>query len=259
MHTQEQDANMKAQTKFTVLLAGFGLFGNACSDGTGPNGSHQATLSIVTRAAPAAAMVNALQDETLVDGQNTLVIASAEVVFREIELKRIDVSCDDAVNDDDCEEFEVGPVLYDLPLDGQVDQVVGISIEPGTYRELEFEIHKVTDDEEDAAFRAAHPDMVGTSIRVRGTFNGNPFTYTTDLDVEQEFDLSPPLVVDENTTSTNVTVLLDLDAWFRDGAGNLMDPASGNKGEANEGVIKENIKQSTEAFEDDDRDGDDDG
>lgn len=251
---------MKTQTIVTGMLAAFGLLSSACNDGTGPgNGAPQATLSFVTRAAPAAqATVNALQDETLVDGQNTLVITSAEVVLREIELKRIDVSCDEALNDDDCEKFEVGPMLLDLPLDGQVEQVMAIDIEPGTYRELEFEIHKVTDDAEDAAFRAAHPDLVGTSIRVRGTYNGDPFSYTTDLDVEQEFDLSPALVVDENTASINVTVLLDLDAWFRDGAGNLVDPATGNKGEANEGMIKENIKQSTEAFEDDDHDGDDD-
>lgn len=253
---------MKTQTMFTAMLAGFGLLASACSDGTGPgNGMAQATLSFITRAAPAPtamATLNALQDETLLDGQNTLVITSAEVVLREIELKQIDASCDQAVNDDDCEEFEVGPVLLDLPLDGQVDQALAIDVPPGTYRELEFEIHKVTSDEEDAAFRAVHPDMEGVSIRVMGTYNGNAFIYTTDLDVEQEFDFTEPLVVDENTTSINVTVLLDVDAWFRDGAGTLVDPATGNKGEANEGLIKENIKQSTEAFEDHDHDGDDD-
>ncbi len=252
---------MKTQTIVTGMLATLGLLSSACSDGTGPgNGMPQATLSFVTRAAPAPAMatMSALRDETLLDGQNTLVITSAEVVLREIELKRIDVSCEEALNEDDCEKFEVGAMLLDLPLDGQVEQVRAIDIDPGTYRELEFDIHKVTDDAEDAAFRAAHPDMVGISIRVRGTFNGDPFSYTTDLNVEQEFDLVPPMVIDENTTSVNVTVLLDLDAWFRDGAGSLLDPTTGNKGEVNEGLIKENIKQSTEAFEDNDHDGDDD-
>lgn len=252
---------MKTQTIVAGMLATFGLFASACGDGTGPaNGMPQATLSFVTRAAPAPAMamVNALRDETLVDGQNTLVITSAEVVLREIELKRISANCDQAVNEDDCEEFDLGPVLLDLPLDGQVKQSMAITVEPGTYRELEFEIHKVTSDQEDATFRAAHPDMEGVSIRVQGTYNGNAFTYTTDLDVEQEFDFTEPLVVTEGTTSFNVTVLLDLDAWFRDGTGNLVDPATGNTGEVNEGLIKENIKQSTEAFEDDDHDGDDD-
>ena len=35
----------------------------------------------------------------------------------------------------------------------------------------------------------------------------------------------------------------------------LVDPATANKGGANEGIVKENIKQSVEAFEDDDSDG----
>ncbi|MEE8192487.1 MAG: hypothetical protein V3T74_07050, partial [Gemmatimonadales bacterium] len=124
------------------------------------------------------------------------------------------------------------------------------------YDEVEFEIHKVsTDDPEDAQFREDHPDMVGKSIRVQGTFNTQPFTYETDLDVEQEFDLSPPLEVTDGSTPTNVTVLLDLDQWFRDLAGNLVNPQSGNKGGENEGLVKENIKQSIEAFEDHDSDG----
>jgi len=46
--------------------------------------------------------------------------------------------------------------------------------------------------------------------------------------------------------------------WVVDGSGNLIDPRTANKGGANEGLVKENIKQSVEAFEDDERDGDDD-
>ena len=65
-------------------------------------------------------------------------------------------------------------------------------------------------------------------------------------------------MVEDNGASINVTVRLDLTVWFRDSAGNLIDPATANKGGLNEGIVKENIKQSVEAFEDDDQDGDDD-
>ena len=41
-------------------------------------------------------------------------------------------------------------------------------------------------------------------------------------------------------------------------SGALRDPASANKGQANEGLVKENVKASLEAFEDEDRDGIDD-
>jgi len=38
----------------------------------------------------------------------------------------------------------------------------------------------------------------------------------------------------------------------------LIDPATANKGGANENLVKENIKRSMKAFEDKDRDGNED-
>jgi hypothetical protein len=197
--------------------------------------------------------------DTIADGTNELIIERAEVVLREIELERLETGdCDSSAASDDCEEFEVGPVLVDLPLNGGTETLVTIAAPPGSYDEIEFEIHKVSDDDPaDADFRATHPDMVGKSIRVTGTYNGESFTYESDLDVEQEHDLSPPLVIDESG-SVNVTVLIDVSVWFVDGSNNVIDPRTANKGGANESLVKENIKQSVEAFEDDDHDGEDD-
>ncbi len=238
----------------------------ACSDGAGPGGQPGVSLSFSTRAPgaqPTAGFFASVMADTLMDGQNELIITQVEIVLREIELKRqeafaCDSSSSSGVDNDDCEEFEVGPTLVDLPLNGTTETMVTIDIPVGAYDELEFDFHKVSnDDPEDAAFRAQHPDMVGKSIRVRGTFNGDDFTFETDLNVEQEFDLVPPLVIDDATVSTNVTVLVNLARWYQDGSGTLLNPASGNKGGVNESIITENIKQSIEAFEDEDRDGDD--
>jgi hypothetical protein len=233
----------------------------ACSDGAGPGSDATVSLSFATRAPGAAAsgFSASLMSDTLVDGTNTLIITKAEIVLREIELKKQEYEdCNSSMSDDDCEEFEVGPLLVDLPLNGSVETEITISPPADTYDELEFDIHKVSnDDAEDAQFRADHPHMIGKSIRVEGTFNGSAFVYETDLDVEQEFDLFPPITVTETTAAVNVTVLLDLNQWFRNGT-NLVNPQTGNKGGANEGLIKENIKQSVEAFEDDDVDGHDD-
>jgi hypothetical protein len=99
--------------------------------------------------------------------------------------------------------------------------------------------------------------MVDKSIRASGTFNGHAFTFESDLDVEQEFDLAPAMVVDDATLNTNLTLRIGLDQWFRDQAGMLVDPNEGNKGGQYESIIKENIKKSIEAFEDRDGDGDD--
>ena len=151
-------------------------------------------------------------------------------------------------------------MLLNLPLDGTVDQAIAIALDPGTYDELEFDIHKVSnDDPEDEAFRQANPDLVDVSIRVQGTFNDVAFTYVTDLNEEQEYNLVPPLVIEGNmASSTNVTVRLDLAQWFRDASGVLIDPDSANKGGVNEDYVKDAIRDSIEAFEDEDRDGDDD-
>ena len=241
------------------MVAG-ALAAAACSDdeGTGPDGRAQVTLSLATR--PAAAPGLTL-DETITVGDDVLVLQSVQLVLREIEFERTEASadCDDEVSggDDDCEELEIGPLLVDLPLGTGVARELAVVVDTGHYDELEFEIHKPEDDGDaaDAAFLAAHPDFDGVSIRVTGTFNGASFTYETDLDVEQEHDLVPALVVAESGT-VNVTLLVDVSAWFLDEAGtSLVDPATANKGGPNESVVKTNITESIEAFEDDDSDG----
>jgi hypothetical protein len=53
-------------------------------------------------------------------------------------------------------------------------------------------------------------------------------------------------------------VFVNLDDWFKNGSGTFVDPASANKGQPNEGLVKSNIETSLNAFEDNDHDGVDD-
>ncbi|HEX9582130.1 MAG TPA: hypothetical protein VF970_13595 [Gemmatimonadales bacterium] len=246
-----------------TLLAGL-AFALGCSDGAGPlNSNVQVSFATRDPAAPlagprsAAGATRATASDTLTDGTNTLIITRAEVVLREIEFKKLEVAnCDAEPEPAGCEDVELGPVLVDLPLGTGAVQKFEVDLPAGTYTEIEFDIHKVTSDAVDAAFRAAHPDFpVGQSIRVQGTFNGTAFVYQTELNVEQELDLATPLVVTD-TTTTNVTIRVGLAGWFRALNGSLLDPASGNKGQPNESLVNENIKESIEAFEDRDGDGD---
>ncbi len=224
----------------------------------------QVSFATQRPAPPAASLarVASLAGDTLVVGSDTLILSSAEVVLKEIELKRLEVAdCDDAgnVDDDACEEFAAGPVLVSLPLGPGAEERFALVIPAGTYTEVEFDIHKPDDGNPvDQAFVAANPAFADISIRVQGTFNGTAFVYTSDLNVEQELPLLPPLVITDASSATNLTILVDVDRWFRTAAGSLIDPATANKDGANEGVVKENIKNSVEAFEDEDRDGDDD-
>ena len=245
---------MRIPVAAALVLAG-------CTDATNPlaGRGQMMTVSVASVGAPVAIMAG----DTLVvaSGSDTLRITSVELVLREIELNRVDtgVDCDSTADEDACEEFELGPRLVSLPLDGGVESLISVPIDSGTYDEVEFEIHKPGGDSLDTAFKAEHPDFANISIRVRGTFNGTPFTYTTPIDQEQEFTFATPLVVDVSGANTNLTIRMDVRTWFRvGGTGALIDPASANVGQPNEGAVRENIKNSIEAFEDDDRDGDQD-
>jgi hypothetical protein len=234
----------------------------ACGDGTGPSGDQGFSLSFATRPASGAAFSSTgMLDDTIIEGGNELIITSAQIVLREIELKREDDDGCESMgegDDDGCEELEIGPMLVDLPLNGGAETSITIPVDTGTFDEIDFEVHKPEDGgSEDGAFLAAHPQFDGVSIRVEGTYNGVLFVYTSDLDVEQENQLNPPLVISAGTTSTNVTLLVDISTWFRNGSGALVNPESANKGGANESVVKENVKTSFQAFEDEDKDGDD--
>lgn len=237
--------------KSLILMAATALLG-ACGSGTGPAGTRVSLSLSGGTPGPNLAVVAA---DTMRDGQNELILSSVEIVLREIELERVDVvDCDVEPEPEGCEKFETGPILAIIPLDGSTQQVFDIEVEPGEYDRVEFDVHKVSGNAEDAAFRAQYPDLVETSVRVRGWYNGTEFTFTSDLMDKQEYRLVPSITVTDGT-ATNVTLHLDISGWFTDASGALVDPVSANKGGINENMVKDHIRTSIDAFEDGDRDG----
>lgn len=244
-----------------------------CSNGTG--GAARVQLSLSARSAPAPApaapavsvqpaVVVASGDSTVIAlGNDTLIIRSLAVVLRQVELKRLESSsCDSIPTNGDCEEFESGPVLATFPL-GATNSAAAVTVSApaGQYDKLEFEIHKTdSTSSNDAAFLAANPDFKDISIRASGTFSHagsrSDFVFTSDLDASEEMAFNPPLTVVDGTPA-NLTIRLDVSTWFVN-AGSLIDPASANVGGPNEGVVQNNIKNSIDAFEDDNGDGRDD-
>ncbi|MDT8437123.1 MAG: hypothetical protein RRA92_10270 [Gemmatimonadota bacterium] len=266
---------MRTQWLRLTALAALLPLAAACDDSTGPasDGSRVSFSVAVTQPAPTAARtagdaVFAIIPVT--DGIRTLNIESVELVLREIELERQDSDACAATlpgsDDDDCEEFETGPVLLELPVDaaGAVQAFEITGVPAGLYDEVEFDVHKPEDDPGDDAFLLAHPEFDGISIRVGGTFDdgqgggAQPFLFLSDISQEQEFDLVPPLQVGASQV-TNVTLQVDVTTWFIDEAGTVIDPATATIGGPNESVVEENIQNSLKVHEDDDRDGDDDG
>ena len=250
---------MYARLTCLLAVAAGAVFLAGCSDSTGASNNPQVRFNLATGAAtPAVASSASLAvagaPVTYTDGAgNTLVIDQVELVLREIELERVGETACALPTSDSCEELEIGPILLDLPLTPGAAGQFTVPADTGTYGQVQFEIHKASSGD-DAAFVAAHPEFADRSIRVTGSYNGTAFTYLSDLDVEQELELSPPLVVGEGG-SADLTLFVDVNTWFRTGAGDLIDPATANKGETNEGVVKDNIQNAFNAFEDGDRDG----
>lgn len=244
------------------------LFAMTACDSTGPSEADQRTpLTLSFQMASNSAKAAKSQSFSDAEG-NTIEIDTAEVILREIEFERDDddLECSSASSDASCEKIESGPVLVDIPLDAEQPSVaLESSLPEGRWETVEFDVHKLErSDADDRAFLDSTGFPEGVSIRVTGTWlpNGGSaeaFMYVSDLNEEQEITFAPPIRVTADMPK-NVTFRVDLNAWFRDGDGLLVNPRLANEDGGYEDLVENNIESSIEGFEDDDRDGaEDDG
>jgi hypothetical protein len=255
-----------------TLAAGALLLAACSGDSSGPSTNGQVTVNVATVASPGGA---SLRGDTLVSGSDTLLLESVQIVLRDIKFERTN-DCDDDHDedhdlralsrggdddddDDRCEYTNVGPYLLDLPLGPGVERAFTVAVDTGTYDELDVKIHKPEDNgtARDRAFIAQHPEFHKISIRATGTWNGTPFTFESDINAQQEIDFHPAIVVTDSTLNVDVTMRVDVANWFRVN-GALVNPSTGNKGEANANDVKDNIRDSFRAFRDGNKDGCDD-
>jgi len=171
-------------------------------------------------------------------------LTSVRVVIEEVEFEN---SLGDSL------DFELEePFVRDLLVGSNIQEIETIQVPFGSYKEMEIEIDELGPD--DGAVYSENPQLQDISIYVEGFLSGDPaqtFVFTTDLEEEQEEEFDPPLVLDENSLSTNVVLTINMDLWFIDENDNFLDPRS----PANKSKIEGNIKNSIDAFEDDDDDG----
>ena len=227
----------------TALLVVF----YGCKDSsTGPVASGQ--LSLSTRYSTASlAKVSATSSAV-----DSIKITRARFVLKKIEFETTS----------DSAEFKSSPLVIDLNLTGSV-QMIGVANLPfGTYREVEFKVHRIDSSNISSLSsveKASFADFLAGeqySIIIEGSVYKNggaglPFVVRSKVDAEQEYDLNPPLVVSEANPTANVTIVVSSSGWFRDSGGVLLDPTDGR----NESLIGENLKASMKVYKDDDRDG----
>lgn len=171
-------------------------------------------------------------------------LTSVKMLVEELELESVE---------EDSLDFEMENQVVELPLDGSPYQLSAANIAPGLYDEFELEIEGLDDDD-----NVSDPDFTEgsdeTSIIIKGTYNGEDFTFKSEEDFEIEFEFSPPIQIDENTTNVDINLMVNIDSWFVDSSGNELDPTDPDNREQ----IEENIENSFEADKDED-DLDDDG
>jgi hypothetical protein len=212
---------------------------------------------------------------------NDITLQKVELVLRDVRFKRTeDTECPDdhmtptstgggdgdthhAENGHDghhdaCESVNAGPFYFDVPLDQSVDKMFSITVDPGTFDQLRIKIHRPRKDgdQADQAFLVQHADLEGISLRVTGSYTPaggtlKTFVYTSDLNAEEEIALVPPVTVVDQPASVDVTMKVDVDTWFRDSGGNFVDPSDPN----NDILVRDNIRRSFHAFEDENHDG----
>jgi len=253
---------LRSRTLVASLLTATTLA--ACSDGTSPNAERPVSLSFTTGTSSAAGVPLVRLSGTVPrldlvagTGEDAITITKAQVVLRQVRLERsAAITCsDDAVEEsDDCAEIELGPVLVDLPLTADVTPTLDGLVPAGTYARMKLQLHKPSDHVRDAAFLTAHPEFEDVSVRVEGTYRGEPFVFTSSVTDVMHLGFNPPLLVEG--TTTNVTVGIDVASWFAGTAGATLSPTD----PANASAIASRIQASFRAFGDGDRDGhEDDG
>lgn len=262
--------------KRSILSAALLLFLAACDAIGGPGDGGRVSVRFATRSAGQLSSnlvsggdARPLSDLVVTGTNGNLVIEDIRFIVQELELESSDEirNCDDddddefddddnvlvASRDDDEEdddecEFEGGPFIVDLNLDGATT-ISTEDVPPGTYDRLEFEVEDLEVDDEDeddeasnysavlAEMRAAYPNFPSrASLVVKGTQNGQPFIVYFRSDIEVSQVISPPLVVPSNDV---ITIDLNPALWFKNGSqvvnllalnGRLVDIGDGFRG-----------------------------
>lgn len=148
-------------------------------------------------------------------------------------------------NEAEDDEVKVGPFLIDLTgadlANGKLTNVFKANeIPTGTFRELKIVIAPDTSVEAD-----------GFSVTINGTSSTGTFKFQSSLHAAQKIESK--VTIDASSTQ-NVTLTVDPTGWFKDSAGNVLDPSD----PANKSQIEDNIRKSIKGFCDRDRDGHDD-
>jgi len=139
-------------------------------------------------------------------------------------------------------DFITGDFILNLPAGGESFKITHTDVPDGFYDELELEISEPDDD-----IDIGDPDFVNenrkNSLVVKGSYNNIDFIFRSDIDLEIETDLSPPLRISDADNSI-ISLFSNFENWFKDSDYTVLDP---NDPE-NKDTINRNIENSFNNF-----------
>lgn len=228
------------------LLAVLLVLPAAACDSAGPGDNAAVSMSFAAPAGISNTSTLVQVGDPLTAGGPTLILQNIDVVFDEIVLERAehDEGGDsdgesDADSDSDGsanEKLRRGPFTVSLPVNGGVVTPINESLPAGSYEKVEMDV---------------------TSVRVRGTYDGQAFDVTLPVNTELELEFENDFVVDDDADRLNVTIAIDFASWFRNSTGSVIDPRATATDSSLRAEVVNRIRSSFKAFEDSDKDADD--
>jgi hypothetical protein len=226
------------------LLFSWLLIGSACGLVDATQTGQESTISVVMTGSSRS------MAKTLVSNGDTLVISEVKMYLDELELES---------DNEDSLDFELENALISIPVDGTPYRLTDRVVPAGIYKEFELKVERPDDSNPRPADTDFWDETGRYSVVVKGTWNGQPFTYRSSQDLEIEIEFNPELVVDENNGYT-IELNVDYGSWFT-ANGIAVDPSSALNRSGIESRMRNSFNVLSRDDDDDDdrdRDGDDD-
>jgi hypothetical protein len=182
-----------------------------------------------------------IKNDEAADNPLALTITEAKALITELEVE--------TEPSGSSQHIRISPFVIYFNMSGSLVSVTTGNLPSGTYNKIKFKIHKPEDNEPipDPDFRTGTSGNQRYSFIIKGTYNGNSFTYRSKRSANLVISFNSP--ISHQSGERNITVLVNPMAWFNNGS---LDPTN----PANEDAIDDNLKNSfRRAFKDDNKDG----
>jgi len=223
-----------------LVALGFGFGLAACA------GNGTAHVALGARAGTSASTASAANQQAQpLDLKNGIVVTRLRIALSEVKLETGAGSGE--------VELKTAPLLVDLlepDLESGTPHEVNLAdVQPATYRELKFKIHKPSLSDPGVAVDNGLFWMASekASIIVDGTVDARPFTFKSAIEAEEELTGSFAF----GDGNHYVTLNLDPSGWFGGTGAARLDPTL----ESNRAQIENLVERSFVAFQDDNHDG----